>query len=442
MGFRKVMSRMLAAEEGVALVVSVSVLMTGGALAAVAATEAVVADSQSLRDRNVKRAVAAADAGIEVGVYRMNKFASVLDAVNQCVVRNDTTGVLGVEAVQADGWCREQEEDLGEGARFSYRVSGRQQVNVGGQDVWQRKVVGKGTVGSVSRRAIITVNAPTGQPLFAVGVFSDLDLNMQNSAEIISNVRSNGNVNLSNSAMICGEVKVGPGKQQTGNKNCAGAVSQATEPFVLAPVTLPASNDNFRLTLGPPGPDDPRSGSVSWDPGTRDLFLKNASITLQGGDYVICDLSLEANGKLVIPDDGTPVRIYIDAPESCGGAGTGNFSLRTSSSEIDNVSGDPSMLQIYAVGSNTIPTTVELNNKHDTAMTIYAPNSAVTYDNQSEFLGAVAARQVSMRNNSGITYDARAGSIVSGTTPLPVYQRQSWVECARTRGSGAPDAGC
>jgi hypothetical protein len=181
---------------------------------------------------------------------------------------------------------------------------------------------------------------------------------------------------------------------------------------------------------------------VGWDPGTRALFLKNSSITLDGSDYVLCDLAFEANGKLVIPGDGTPVRIYIDAPESCGGAGTGNFSLRTSSSEIDNQSGDPSMLQIYVVGSNTIATTVEFKNHHDAAMTVYAPNSSVSYENHTGFVGAVAARQVSMRNNSAITYDSRAGSIVSGTTPLPVYQRQSWVECSRAGSGGAPDSAC
>ena len=267
----------LRSESGIALPISISVLMITGALAAAAATSAMTANSQSSRDKFVKRSVAAADAGIEVGKFRINKFATVLTATNQCVSKNTSTGVLYVEPVQADGWCREQSEDLGDGVSYRYRVSGRTTASVAGQDVNSRKIVATGLVGGLQRRAATTVSTPSATPLFFDGVFSDQDLEMANTAQIDGNARSNGNINITGSAKICGNVEPGPGKTLNGSKNCStGTTAPATAPFVLAPVTIPTPDENWRITPGAPTPDDPRVGTIGWsavqppaDPGSR-----------------------------------------------------------------------------------------------------------------------------------------------------------------------------
>jgi hypothetical protein len=431
-------------EDGIALVVSIAVLTASGALGAAAAAAAITADHQALRDRSAKQAVAAADAGAEIAVYRLNKFAETLDAAQPCVVRNGSTAVLEAAATDADGWCPEEGEDLGEGSSFTYRVSPPQQATVGGQDVWQRKTAASGNVNGVSRRTITVVNAASGVPLFPFTVFSDEDLTMRNNTLVDGNVRSNGNVVLQNAAEICGNITVGPGRELRGTRTCPGSTSSATEPLVLAPVTLPGSDDNFRLTVGGQGPDDPRSGTV-WDPSTRVLALGNGdSITLNGDVYVVCGISLNQTGTIVIPDDGTPVKIYVDAPESCPGASPRGSVTLQQSATFDNESGDPTMLQLYVSGSNdpAFPTEITYQNLHDVQMVLYAPNSSVIFDNNQKYRGALMAKRVDMRNHAGIDQDARTQTLYGGDVPLPVYRRQSWVECPPATAGGEPDDGC
>ncbi len=433
---------LLRREEGIALPVAVAALMIVAALAGAAATSAVTATRQSSRDNDVKRAVAAADAGLEVGVYRLNKFATVLDDTSQCVVLSAPGGALVSEAVQADGWCRAQTEDLGEGASFSYRVSGRQQVTVGGQDVWQRDIVATGLADGVQRRAVTTLNAPTGQTLFVDGVFSDLDLMMQNSSEINANVRSNGNVITQNSATICGNVMVGPAKQFIGGGQCGGFSSLvATEPFVLNPIELPATNDNARLSSG----QDPITAGISWNASTRVLTGSGsgATVTLRGGTYAFCSIWLEKSARIIVEDDGTPVKIYIDDPDNCTtGVPSKGSILFEKKGRIDTL-GPASLAQVYMRGSKTVATQMDFENNEaeGVEMVLYAPDSTFKIRNHGLLIGAVAAKQVSLQNNSEIRYDPSAGEISSGAPPLQIYSRQSWVECS-TAGGATPNANC
>lgn len=437
-------ARRLRCERGIALPVAVSALMITGALAGAAATSAMTADRGSTRDRGVKRAVAAADAGLSIAAYRLNHFAKSLTPTLQCVSLNATTGLLQVEAALGDNWCREQTEDLGEGTSYRYRVSTRVQATVGGQLVWQRKIVSTGVANGIQRRAISTVAAPTGTPLFVDGVFSDQDLLMRNSAKITGSARSNGNIVQQNSSNICGNVKVGPAKTVRSPKiSCGGTSTVATEPYVLNPVTLPASNDNGRLTSGA----DPRSG-LSWNASTR-VLSGNGTVTLRGTNYVFCRLHLTNDARVIIENDGSPVLIYIDAPERCGATsgnptGMGNV-LFTQKGTIDN-QGVPAMAQLYVMGSKDprYPTSVAINNNHagGVKMTVYAPNSAFSMANNSVLIGAVVAKQVTMANSTEIRWDSSAGGVLIGGSPLQIYKRQAWVECRPTQQGSAPDGGC
>jgi Tfp pilus assembly protein PilX len=437
-------ARRLRSERGIALPVAVSALMITGALAGAAATSAMTADRGSTRDRSVKRAVAAADAGLSIAAYRLNHFAKALTPTLQCVSLNATTGLLQVEAALGDNWCREQTEDLGEGASYRYRVSTRVQTTIGGQLVWQRKIVSTGVSNGVQRRAISTVAAPTGTPLFSGAVVSDQDLIMRNSAKITGSVRSNGNVVQQNSSTICGNVQVGPAKSVRSPKiSCGGSSTVATEPYVLTPVVLPASNDNGRLTSGA----DPRSG-LSWNPTTR-VLSGDGTVILRGTNYVFCRLHLTGNARVIIENDGSPVMIYIDAPERCGataGNPTGMGSvLFEQKGQIDN-QGVPAMAQLYVTGSKDprYPTSVSIRNSHPDGvkMTVYAPNSTFSLSNNSVLIGAVVAKQITLSNAAQVIWDGSAGGVLIAGSPLQMYKRQSWVECRPTQQGATPDGGC
>lgn len=412
----------------------VTLILAGAATAA-----SLVATRQAMGDRHVKTAIAAADSGVAVSLFRLNKFAASLTGSQPCVGANVSTGVLGPEAAQGNGWCRPQEEDLGAGARYSYQVSVPLRTNVAGQDVYQREVVSLGAVGTQRRRVSLTVNAPSGKALFADAVFSDEDLSMRNSSLIEGSARSNGNIITQNSSLVCGDATIGPAKQFRGTGICGGFnVHEATEPWVLSPVVLPASNHNARIGYQDPWTDP---ASISWSPSTRVLALRNSStLTLTGDTYVFCGLTLDQSSRLITPPDGSPVRIYIDAPENCAGRTT-SFGTYNSST-IQNDSDDPTMVQLYVAGSPSIPTTVELRNRTRLHMVIYSPNSTLTFDNFSQVVGAVAAKRVVIQNNLEIRWDPRVGNLLLGDVPLPTYTAQAWVECSPVPSAAAPDAGC
>src|SRR5439155_25038580 len=96
----------------------------------------VAGQSQAGRDRGVKRSVAAADAGLNTAVYRLNKLTP---KALFCVVVGATG--LEMEPVQADGWCRTQTETLGDGEGFSYRVSAAVKVTGNSHGLLRRKIV-------------------------------------------------------------------------------------------------------------------------------------------------------------------------------------------------------------------------------------------------------------------------------------------------------------
>ena len=202
---------------------------------------------------------------------------------------------------------------------------------------------------------------------------------------------------------------------------------------------MPAANDNARIGNGL----DPKSGSVAWNAGTRVLTIDGGTLTLRGSNYYFCSLHLTKDARLIIEDDGTPVKIYIDAPESCttGDPSPGSV-LMEKKGRIDTL-GPASLAQMYMAGSNTIITTLDFENNEKEAveMALYAPRSTFSIRNYGYLIGGVVAKQVLLQNNSEIKYDSSVAGIGSETVPLQMYSRQSWVECS-TAGGAAPNSNC
>jgi hypothetical protein len=448
-------------EQGIAYPAAVMMMMIIASIAFAVSIGAVSAHNQAQRDRGVKRAVAAADAGVQVANYRMNKLtpSSIL-----CVVRG-VASQLVIEPLQIDGWCRAQTEELGDGASYSYRVS----VGTGlqnGQSLLQRKVVATGCVlpgaathaqclagsSSVKRRVAMTIGAPQGQLFPGKGVLSKETLTVRNNGYMESDAVSNDDVVIKNNAEICGNVSYGPAPDDvfdTGNNaiyDCAGKVStKATQDFLLNPVDAnPArlSNDNGRI-----GNLDTTTGGVSWNPVTKVLrVMNNATLTLTGDTYSFCYLEIRNNARLIIASRAPgrpPVKIFVDSPELCllAGANRGRVTVSNNAS-IENQTADPSMLQLYVEGSTITEANVEIENNASVnlQMAVYAPNSNFLLENNGVYRGAVAAKRVTIENNADFVWDPRAGSITTGTSLL--YQRQSWTECTAKNPGAAPDAGC
>jgi hypothetical protein len=442
-------------ERGIALPVTISVMFMVAGLATMSARAAISSDHQSLRDRNVKQAVQAANAGLEAVVYRTNLMQP---GSQQCAVKNPSNGALHVTALQGDGWCAPQSEDLGSGEAYTVRVSAGSSLHVNGQSLVQRKIVSVGTANGVQRRVLLRANAATGEPIFPQGYAGvSLDgLNLPNSVQVNGGVGSNGNIYLRNSAHVCGTVTPGPGKEveiRNIASVCAGSsTTPAQQSFNLQPVDqgdAPTNNDNARIG-NPPQPTslDPCTDcdGIDWNPSTRMLRLRNNStLTLGGGVYSFCGIEVENTAQLKIPVRplGTGLRIFVDSPESCGGAGTGSVSVRNSAT-ILNLNADPTTFQLYLVGSSAISTVVAFDGidfAQNLVMAVYAPYSTIRLKGDTTLSGAIASKSIDLQNSARINYHERIADITTGS-PLRLYRPEHYLECIVTPPGPQPDTGC
>jgi hypothetical protein len=445
----------LAGDRGVALPVTVSVMFMVAGLATVTARAAITSDHQSLRDRNTKQAIQAANAGLEAAMYRTNLMQP---GSLQCAGENALDGSLIVTGVEGNGWCAEQTEDLGNGQSYAVRVSAGSSLHVNGQSLVQRRFVSTGAANGVRRRVMLRSNAATGEPVFPQGYAGvSLDgLDLPNSVQVQGGVGSNGDILLRNYAYVCGNVTPGPGKSVQIRNSASvcptGSTTPAQQSFNLQPVDqgdAPTNNDNARIG-SPPQPTslDPCTDcdGITWNPSTRILQLRNNStLTLGGSVYSFCGIEIENTAQLKIPARplGTGIRIFVDSPESCGGAGTGSVSVRNSAT-IVNLNSDPTTFQLYLVGSSSIPTTLAFDGidlAADLVMAVYAPFSTIRIRGSSHLSGAIASKSIDLQNSARLTYHQRIEDITTGS-PLRLYRPEQYLECTAVPTGTLPDSDC
>jgi hypothetical protein len=374
-----------------------------------------------------------------------------------CVLKDATTGALSVAATQADGWCAPQAEDLGDGLTYTARISSGTNITVNAQLLSTRRIVSTGASAGVERRAALSVNAATGAPVFppnyAVTSLNSVDFG--ESVRIAGGLASNGNVTLRNSVEVCGPVTPGPGKALTLNNSagvCGGfSTVPAQQDFQLQPVDLEGStttNDDARITSAVTGTGTPPADActscdkIEWDPTTRVLKLRNdATLTLSGNVYSFCQLEMHNSAQLIVAPRDTPLKMYIDTPETCG-TGLGSAVFRNNSG-IVNLNTDPTTLQLRVAGSATAASSVSFENSFDSTMimAVYAPNSTVTMQNNLSLVGALAGKQVYLQNNTRLTYHERIADIATGSS-IRVYMAEDYVECTVTPTGPAADTGC
>ena len=326
MGFRNIHFR---DEHGIALPLALAVLAVITILGLAAAAAAVTSSHQSFRDRNAKRAFQASAAGVHTANYRTTLLQPGLQ---ECVIKDPSTGDLSVGPVQADGWCAPQTESLDDGATYTQQVSAGTIVVANGQQLVQREIVSSGLVNGVTRRVDVRTSAATTAPLFPVGyaAVSLASVSYGNTVTINGNVGSNGDISLSNEATICGNATPGPaGQVTTANQGhlCPGYSTQpATQPFTLDPVDqgqAPTQNNNSRITsalAGTSGGDSCTTcGKIGWNSSTRVLSLSsNATLTLGGNTYSLCRLDLQNSSQLKVAVNAT-VRSTSTHPSTAGG---------------------------------------------------------------------------------------------------------------------------
>lgn len=475
---RHLSSRLRSQRGSVALPAAVGMLVLTLALGAVAVTSATRALDSSNRDIRVKRALQAANSGLESAIWRTNTLS---EAVNNplglltCAVRL-SGGAIDMVAPQGIGgsqWCPQSgPEEIGSGESFTYRMSALADIDLDDlESTLERTIVATGTSGGITRRVTARATALDIRRMFNdYAVFSDTDLNMSNQTdvgtpEIQGNARSNGNINLNHpNATVHGDATPGPGYTVNGPGDASGSTSPALEPLVLPPVTVPTGADvdgnNCKTPGGLLNLLWVNCSSAVWNSSTRRLTITGSGTYVMSGNvHSVCSISVSNNATLIftaplINGVTEPVRVYLDSPSNCGGSSSftlnNNPTIRTGlvnlGLNVPLLSSIPSLtnptIQLFAAGNGTI----SLNNNTATPsvpIAIYAPSGSVSITNYARIVGGVAAGTVTMGNNSEVVpAGASLGSLITSITPLYTVSRYKECTAAEPAVGQAPDSGC
>jgi hypothetical protein len=447
-------SRLLRSEQGMALPTALLATVISFSLATTAVVASVDSQQGTTRDHDSKEAIAAADAGSNIALLRLNRYTKALSSSTPCL--RVSGGMLATSTAEADGWCPAVTGTVG-GATYSYRVT--PQVSSGSMSV-----VATGTSGAISRRIDVSFTASTvGSVLSGAGVIGEEEISLDNNADVRVGIGTNGNVTVKNNANVCGNIRHGIGKKaEFGNNGtqCSGySITEGNETLpsvsTFMPTDIATNNSNYRLvqctkTNVPVGCQsdtysDSWSSTVPWNSTTRTISTSNnATLTLGGGDYFICKLELSNNSHLIMAD-GAHVRVFFDTPENCG------YTKATRQIEISNNAGitstgyQPSLGKFdvpgfYLLGSPTIPTSVEWSNNSGTnEFVLYAPNSSINLSNNATYIGVIAGKTVHLDNNAIVKQDAGFEPPKIGGVTL--YTRQAYIECTGATAS-PPNANC
>jgi type II secretory pathway pseudopilin PulG len=443
----------LAQQSGLATPVVVAILAAVGLLAAGGALAALGANDGANEDRRAKRALAAAEAGVQEAAYRL------------ATLRPDQTKCLGVNGTSVDpvgGECPTPVPGaVAADATFAYHATPALPSGASCADqpslatdptATDHCITATGTVASVNRRVQARVRVKRSTIFGALGLLGLEFVDLVNSITLESDVGSNGLIDGDNSVQIDGTLRIPDGASTPTISGSSPPVERLASPWALEQIDFAAiANTNGAL-----------NGLPGWDSATRELVLGNSvEIPLGAGTYHVCELYADNSVKIALSSSATPsnpVRIYVDSPDRPGSgcaAGTGRFCL--DNSVEFNKDGDAADLEIYVYGSAAqcaagrpglafdgahfpSDSAVVLGNSVHLAGTIYAPTSRVKLNNSVQMQGGVAALSVELANSVGFTHPESVKDKAPAAGPV---RRLSWVECrSQPTDAADPESGC
>jgi hypothetical protein len=489
-----------------ALPVALFAMIAGMALASAAVVATVNVQQGSHRDSSTKSAIAVADAGANIARMRIDRYAVVL-ADHPCM-RMGAGGVLEGAEAETDGWCPKVTGTVG-GGTYTYRVSPA--GSTCGE--YELCVVSTGTVSGASRRIEVAYeesavqktikhesegegtgseessgSTSEGESIAVEGLIGQEGIELSGNADVRVGIGTNGNITASGNADVCGDARHGVGKkfEKTGNaKQCPGYVEtegNKTLPPVSSfmPSDIATNNSDYRLaactktkpTKEPTGCEldsysGKRNSTKPWNASTRAITVSsNDTLTVNGGDYWVCSISLSGNSQLIM-GSGATVRFFFDTPENCGlSSGTAQISM-TGNTRIASTS-KTVMPAFYLLGSTTTPTSVNIAGNASTTdeFVIYGPNTTINISGNGVYKGVMAGKKIVISGNGRFENDAgykppveitpitevgkkeegepEGGEVSEETvTTARYFSPQFYVECTGVPAVGAaPNASC
>jgi hypothetical protein len=454
--FARTAARHLASEHGFALPTVLLMTVAALGMAGVAVSVSIQGQSGTVRDQRTKSALAVAESGASQALLRFNRYG-LAPAAAPCAP-------VGSTLPEADGWCAEVAGTTVNGDPVSYRVKPTSSVLPNGEIAWtELDVVSVGAAGGVTRRLAVHASSSSGQsPFLDADVLSEDGITLDSNSQIHSGSATNGDITMASNAKHCGPASVGIGKELSGggyysDVNCTVSGTTTEDEISLPPVNqgdAPTNNDNGRLF----GEDliSGKKADACWNgfdgdgkPGSCDerelLIDHNSSVTLGGGVYSFCRLTLKSNSSLYIAA-GVQVKIFFDSPEACDyEAGAAQLEL-LSNSRITAAVGKSVNVALLFVGSQDIETTILLNSNTavdgpcEQNFVVYAPYTDIDLDSNTKFCGAMAGKSVHLDSKAQIwTSSGTDAWVIPNTAPHYVVDR--FVDCTAAV-PVLPDDGC
>jgi Tfp pilus assembly protein PilX len=467
-------------EEGVALPVATGLMLVVSLLVVGFLTVSLRVSDTSVEDRSSKRALAAAEAGLQTAIYRLNTLnATAVANASKCLGAGWENTSTGGECA---GYPPPPGEPLGNGAYYTYYVTPATAAGSAGcvtlpgtvTTTSDRCITSVGTVNGVSRRIQTRVVQTPSVPDFnTTGLVGKSLVYAWNSVNLTTDVGSNAqvrfensiNVNDNDSINVDGAVILLTGGQyiQGNSVNVEGGTETTTTPFDM-PVpdfeVYENSNNNSTLTtdLG-----------TAWNATTRRINLASGERTIRPGTYHTCGVFLGNSVKLKFSHTGgARTKIYVDSPSRpgsvCAGQAdpAGTFGA-DNSVEINKESGErEELLDIYMYGtpnndtrsryswctdlnSGGLPAECRsdfmLDNSIQFYGSVYAPNSTVQAHNSVSITGSVASDSIRFYNS--ITFNLTGPTIDKPAEAPGAATRKGWSECQpQATTSGDPESGC
>ena len=453
-------------ESGFALPTALGALVLLLVFSAIALTAGSSVSSTANRDAKQKAAVAAAEAGVQTVMYRLNSFEQVLDFHHPplpCIVNTASAGAgatvtpptLQAQAgvtINDEAWCPVSgPEALGNGESFSYQLT---PILAAGADLdgveatLDRKLVVTGRASGFTRRVRQHISALDVSKLFrSFAAVAGEALNLEGNSHVgggsPASVRSDGSITIGDSSQVCGNATPGPGGTVSFSGSGSVCSGYSTQPADYAlrlprPSASGSSNsllDTLCLVACPPG--------IGWSASTRSLTVGAGGVlVLPAGTFLsVCRLNVDNGGTIVAAATGaaaaTTVRILMDSPSSCGGSSTLTVN---GTGTIQNALSDPAGVQIQAAGTGAAMTFSSSPAAPLLRLTVLAPGADIDLGGSTRITGGVAGRTVDLTNSASLNSSASLSSIVSPV--LPVYRKRSFLECSPTPPTAKPDSGC
>jgi Tfp pilus assembly protein PilX len=470
--------QMLRSEDGVALPVASGLLLVVSILVVGFFTVSLQVNETSSDDRSSKRALAAAEAGLQTAIYRLNSLNATAVANSSRCLRAGWENTLTNPA----GECAGYSESLGNGASYTYYVTPATAAGSAGcatvpgvaTSTSDRCITSIGTVNGVTRRIQTRVVQTPSVPDFnAFGLVGKSLVYAWNSVNMTTDVGSNAQVRFENSVSVSDDdainvdgkvVLLTGGQYIAGNSvNVEGGTQTTTTPFDMPVPDFEAvenSNTNANLTtdLG-----------TAWNSTTRRIDLATGERTIRPGTYHTCGVFLGNSVRLKFSHTGNArTKIYVDSPSRpgsmCAGQAdpAGTFGADNSVEINKEVGEREELLDIYMYGTTLNDTRsryswcTDLNSggleaecRSDFMLdnsvifegSVYSPNSTVQAHNSVTIIGSVAADNIRFYNSINFTL---TGPTINKPAEAPgAATRKGWTECRPEPTTPSdPESGC